>query len=39
MNENNDIPIRSSLNDQTSDIVGKGFVKLNDNLKLKMNFL
>ena len=38
MNKNNDIPIRSSLNDQTSDIVGKGFVKLNENLKLENEF-
>ena len=38
MNKNNDIPIRSSLNDQTSDIVGKGFVKINENLKLENEF-
>ncbi len=38
MNENNDVPIRSSLNDQTSDIVGKGFVKLNDNLSINNQF-
>ena len=38
MNKNNDIPIRSSLNDQTSDIVGKGFVKLSDNLNLTNEF-
>ena len=38
VNKNNDVPIRSSLNDQTSDIVGKGFVKLTDNLKLTNEF-
>ena len=38
MNKNNDIPVRSSLNDQTSDIVGKGFVKLRDSLKLTNEF-
>ena len=39
MDKNNDIPIRSSLNDQTSDIVGKGNIRLNDNLNLKNEFL
>ena len=38
MNKNNDIPIRSSLNDQTSDIVGIRFVKINENLKLENEF-
>ncbi|OUW49089.1 MAG: hypothetical protein CBD56_01290 [Candidatus Pelagibacter sp. TMED196] len=38
MSKNNDIPIRSSLNDQTSDIVGKGFIKLNENLRLENEF-
>ena len=38
MDKNNNIPIRSSLNDQTSDIVGKGSIKLNDNLNLKNEF-
>ena len=38
LNKNSDIPIRSSLNDQTSDIVGKGFVKLNNNLSLNNEF-
>ena len=38
MDKNNDIPIRSSLNDQTSDIVGKGNIRLNDNLNLKNEF-
>ena len=38
MNKNNDIPIRSSLNDQTSDVVGKGFVKLTDKLKITNEF-
>ena len=38
MNKNSDIPIRSSLNDQTSDIVSKGFVKLTDSLNLTNEF-
>ena len=38
MNENKDIPVRSSLQDKTSDIVGKGFVKISDNLKLTNEF-
>ena len=38
MNKNSDIPIRSSLNDQTSDVVSKGFVKLTDSLKLTNEF-
>ena len=38
LNENKDIPVRSSLQDKTSDIVGKGFVKISDNLKLTNEF-
>ncbi len=36
--ENQDIPLRSSLHQKTSDIVGKGFFKLSDNLKLTNEF-
>ena len=33
-----DIPHRSSLHQKTSDIVGKGFVKLSENLKITNEF-
>jgi len=36
--ENEHIPHRSSLHQKTSDIVGKGFVKLSDNLKITNEF-
>ena len=38
MDENKDIPVRSSLQDKTSDIVGKGYVKVSDNFKLTNEF-
>ena len=38
IDKNSDVPIRSSLNDQTSDVVGKGFIKLNKNLNLENEF-
>ena len=38
LQENNNIPLRSSLHDKTSDIVGKGFVKLSENLNLTNEF-
>ena len=36
--EDSNIPLRSSLHQKTSDIVGKGFVKLSENLKLTNEF-
>ena len=36
--ENEDIPLRSSLHQKTSDIVGKGLVKLTENIKLTNEF-
>ena len=38
LDENKDIPVRSSLQDKTSDIVGKGYVKVSDNFKLTNEF-
>ncbi len=36
--KNEDIPLRSSLHQKTSDIVGEGFLKLSENLKLTNEF-
>jgi len=36
--ENNDIPLRSSLHQKTSDLVGKGFLKLTENLNITSEF-
>jgi len=36
--KNEDIPLRSSLHQKTSDIVGEGFLKLSKNLKLTNEF-
>ncbi len=38
LDENEDIPLRSSLHQKASDIVGEGFLKLSDNLKLTNEF-
>tara|TARA_B100000029_G_scaffold310436_1_gene302958 strand:+ start:2150 stop:4492 length:2343 start_codon:yes stop_codon:yes gene_type:complete len=36
--ENQDIPLRSSLHQKTSDLVGKGYIKLSENLKITNEF-
>ena len=38
LDENHDIPLRSSLHQKTSDVVGEGSIKLSDNLKLTNKF-
>ena len=38
LEENNDIPLRSSLHQKTSDIVGQAFIKLTDNFNLTSKF-
>ena len=37
--ENQDIPVRSSLHQKTSDVVGQAFLKVSDNLNLNATFL
>ena len=36
--KNSDLPLRSSLNQKTTDIVGEGFLKISDNLNLTNEF-
>ena len=36
--DNNDIPLRSSLHQKTSDVVGSGFLKISENLKITNTF-
>ena len=36
--KNTDVPIRSSLNDKTSDVVGRGFLKISENLNITSEY-